>query len=123
MPEGFRAVVVNNAGSALGLLERDKGHVYAGICLDHDLQQQTKTTADCKLSGSTVVDSIVRNISPDVPILIHSMNPGPAPLMAQKLENAGFYINRVPMCDLNSVAFQCWLDEVKEIWEDFSAEL
>ena len=38
LPAEVLAVVVNSGGKALGLLERDRGSVYAGILLDHDLQ-------------------------------------------------------------------------------------
>ena len=40
------------------MLERDKGHVYGGILLDHDLQLNTITAFGQNLSGSQVVDGI-----------------------------------------------------------------
>lgn len=38
LPETMRIVHARSAGSAIGILQRDKGRVYAGIMLDHDLQ-------------------------------------------------------------------------------------
>ncbi len=46
VPERVLTVVATSAGRALGILERDPGHVYGGILLDHDLEKQTITEAD-----------------------------------------------------------------------------
>lgn len=62
LPEGVRTVVVASAGRALGVLHRDRGSVYAGILLDHDLQEQAATDSDRHLSGSDVVDAIIMNV-------------------------------------------------------------
>ena len=61
-------------GRALGILRRDPGRVYAGIVLDHDLQGQIASEADRFLTGQDVVRAILRYVSPDVPVLVHSMN-------------------------------------------------
>ena len=45
-----RTVVVASAGRTLGVLHRDRGSVYAGILLDHDLQKQAATDSDRHLS-------------------------------------------------------------------------
>ena len=119
LPEGFLPVIVKSAGAALGMLERDRGYIYAGLCLDHDLQRRAMTGADLNMDGNTVVDAIRRHISNDVPVLVHSMNPGKAPIMVQKLESSGFWVTRLPMAELNQKNFGEWLEEVKEIWEDF----
>lgn len=37
LPDNVRPVVVTSAGKAMGVLARDRGNVYAGILLDHDL--------------------------------------------------------------------------------------
>ena len=64
LPTDFQGVFVKSVGKAIGLLERDNyrdnSHVYAGIMLGHDLQQQVSTGADQDLSGSTVIKSIIR---------------------------------------------------------------
>ena len=122
LPEGFLPVIVKSAGAALGLLERDRGYVYAGLCLDHDLQRQAMTGSDRSMDGNTVVDAIRRCVSNDVPVLIHSMNLGKAPAMVKKLESSGFWVTRLPMAELNEQKFGEWLEEVKEIWEDFHDE-
>jgi CheY-like chemotaxis protein len=122
LPEGFLPVIVKSAGAALGMLERDRGYVYAGLCIDHDLQRQAMTGADHSMDGNTVVDAVRRYISNDVPVLVHSMNPGRAPAMVQKLESSGFWVTRLPMAELNEQNFGNWLEEVKEIWEDFHEE-
>ncbi len=118
LPEGVRAVVTKSAGTALGLLERDKGYVYAGICLDHDLQRQTVIASDNDLSGSTVVHAISRYISTDVPVLIHSQNLKRAQYMESKLWDAGFDVTRISMDQLDEKLFHNWLEDVKELWEE-----
>ncbi len=116
---GFRIVPTTSAGSALGTIQRDQGFVYAGICLDHDLQGQTKTAKDCDLSGTTVVNSIIRYMDKRIPILVHSMNPKRAPVMVNTLKSAGFKdVLRMPMGDLSRTIFQEWLQEVRENWDD-----
>lgn len=115
----FRIVPTTSAGSALGMLDRDKGFIYAGICLDHDLQGQTKTVNDQDLSGTTVVKKIIRNMDKRIPILVHSMNPTRGPIMANMLKTAGFKdVIRIPMEDLTKTLFQEWLQEVQENWID-----
>jgi len=116
---GFRIVPTTSAGSSLGLIQGDKGFVYAGICLDHDLQGQTKTAKDCDLSGTTVVKNIIRYMDKRIPILVHSMNPTRAPIMANTLKTAGFKdVLRLSMADLTKTLFQEWLQEVRENWVD-----
>ena len=118
LPVEFRAVVVKSAGIALGLLERDEGYQYAGICLDHDLQQQTAVASDRDLSGTSVVAAIIRHLSPKIPVLIHSRNRDRARYMGNELTDHGFDVTRIPMCDLSEVALVGWLEEVQETWED-----
>ena len=118
MPEYYRAIFVKTAGAALGLLERDKGRVYAGICLDHDLQQQIAVSSDRDLSGTTVVNAIIRYISSDVPVLVHSRNEKRACYMERKLVEKGFYVTKVPMDQLVKEKFLLWLEEVGQIWSE-----
>ena len=103
----------------MGILQRDRGRVYAGILLDHDLQEQTITQTDRLISGSDIVKVIFRNISKDVPILVHSMNISRAPIMAERLESAGFNVTRIPMEMLTERDFLEWLEEVRDLWEAF----
>lgn len=118
LPEDTRCVVASSTGRALGILERDRGQVYAGILLDHDLQKQALTDADRALSASDLVEVIVRNVSNETAILIHSMNVSQAPAMALRLEKAGFWITRIPMRELSKKRLRDWLREVREVWED-----
>jgi CheY-like chemotaxis protein len=120
LPQGVRMVVATSAGRALGLLSRDRGHVYAGILLDHDLQQQLATTSEQQFSGMDVAAAIVRYVSKDVPVLIHSMNLSQAPRMVTLLETAGFYVTRIPMEKLTPKDFTKWFQNVQTIWEEFN---
>jgi CheY-like chemotaxis protein len=118
LPEDVIPVVAWSAGRALGILERDRGNVYAGILLDHDLQQLAATGADEYLSGTQVVEAIVRNVSTEVPILVHSMNPARAPVMARRLAEAGFSVTQVPMEALDRERLGEWLQDVRAFWAD-----
>ncbi len=118
IPQGFRAVYAKTAGTAIGLLKRDRGHVYGGICLDHDLQQRAVIQSDRELSGSTVVDSVIQHVSTEVRVLIHSCNVKGALYMESKLEKAGFTTTRVAMDILSPEFFLQWLEEVREAWEE-----
>lgn len=122
LPEDVLVVVAWSAGRALGILERDRGAVYAGILLDHDLQQRAATGADETLSGTQVVEAIVRNVSDRVPILVHSMNPVRAPVMARRLTEAGFSVTQVPMESLDREKLLEWLQEVQAYWGDLLDE-
>lgn len=118
LPRDVRPVVVTSAGKAMGLLARDKGHVYAGILLDHDLQQQTAIEKDLYLSGEQVVESAIRNVYKDVPILVHSVNAQQASVMVSKLEAAGFDVTRMSMDHLKKEQLLEWVEEAREMWED-----
>ena len=113
LPKDIRLIHARTGGLALGILERDC-RVIAGIMLDHDLQQQAMLPSDVNLSGSTVVRAILQKVSPEVPILIHSMNPGRADTMKTALEKSGFSVTRLPMGDMSRDAFLEWLKEVRE---------
>jgi CheY-like chemotaxis protein len=118
LPADVRVNVASSAGRAMGTLRRDTGNVYSGILLDHDLQDQRVTEEDQELSASDLLSLIIQHIAPDVPVLVHSMNPVGAPMMVRSLETAGFYVTRIRMCDLNRGNFQEWLAEAREIWAD-----
>jgi hypothetical protein len=121
LPNDMRIVHAGSAGRALGILKRDR-HAYAGILLDHDLRGQIVTKEDFLLSGSNVVTMIIDAIPParrpDIPILVHSMNPADAPQMVKRLTSAGFSVTRIPMVDLTEPQFLEWLEEVRDCWSD-----
>ncbi len=114
LPVDIKAVIARSAGTAIGILKRDKGKVYAGIMLDHDLEKRPICETDLRLCGQDVVHLIIGSISRQVPILIHSCNPSEAPVMHKMLEKAGFAVERISMNDLTEESFIEWLDYVRE---------
>lgn len=86
--------------------------------LDHDLQGQIATDTDFFLSGTNVVKTIIATVSPNTPVLVHSMNPADAPKMVLALSKSGFSVMRLPMCVLTNESFSVWLEEVRESWAD-----
>jgi CheY-like chemotaxis protein len=114
LPSGVKPVVATSAGRAIGILARDNGKVYGAIVLDHDLQQRCATDSDSFLSGQDVVDAIVRNVSREVPILVHSVNASQGPVMARRLLRAGYDVTQIPMDQLTSEAFSKWLQEAQD---------
>jgi len=120
LPKDVRPVLVESAGKAIGLLKRDRGNVYAGIMLDHDLQESTITEADRYLTGKNVVDSIIQNIPNNVPILVHSVNVTQGPVMVKRLEKLNYCVTRIPMSELTFEKCSEWLVEVRELWEEFN---
>jgi hypothetical protein len=118
MPPDVAISNVTDTGVAMAQIKADKGNVYAGIMLDHDLRGQLKVTSSALLSGSDLINIIIHNIDRDVPILVHSMNLGMAPVMVRRLEIAGFYVKRIPMVELTKDKLNEWIDLVRECWED-----
>ena len=117
LPPDVRLVHAGSAGRALGILPRDRD-VYAGIMLDHDLQGQIATDMDFFLSGTNVTKAIMATISPEIPILVHSMNPAEAPRMVLALRKAGFSVTRLPMSAMTQENLREWIEEVRECWAD-----
>lgn len=115
-PDDVVPIVASSPGVAIGILQRDR-KVIAGIMLDHDLQDGAITHTDLELSGSTLVNSIVRFIPRHIPILVHSMNPGGAMGMVRRLDAAGFSVTRIPMEVLNNDKLTSWLDDVRDNWD------
>ena len=113
----FRATYVRSAGRALKVLELDAGRVYAGILLDHDLDQAVADESERSLTGRQVVKRLVRTVDRDVPVLIHSVNPLGARMMEQSLVEHGFDVTRVPFFNLNRERLARWLEIVREEWE------
>ena len=74
---------------------------YQGILLDVDLDLQPKgPTPRQRINGFIVAQALTVHAPPDVPVFVHSMNPGEAPRVVDLLEAAGFAVDRVPMWDL-----------------------
>ena len=122
LPKDIVPVVSTSAGKAIGLIKRDKGHVYAGIMLDHDLQEQIASQADIGLNGMDVVNTIIRYIPNDVPILVHSTNESQGPAMARKLESLKYMVMQISMNQLTLNKFKEWIDDVRDLWEDLLEE-
>jgi CheY-like chemotaxis protein len=109
-----RPVVAAGPGRALGILSRDRGTVYAGILLDQDIQSPDASSGEETFGENAVVESIVANVSRDVPILVHSMNSRLAPEMVERLLRAGFSVTRIPMTHLTREALAEWMGEVRD---------
>lgn len=118
LPEDVICVRTCSAGRAVGLLRRDRGRVYGGILLDHDLGDKAATATDLSMSGAHVARAIIENIDPSVPILVHSMNPAGAAVMISDLKGAGFEITRIPMSGLNHQDLAEWLEDAMDFWEE-----
>lgn len=118
-PPDVKLIWAKSTGVALGMLHRDRGTVYAGILLDHDLLNLTMTDDDQFLCGQDVVGAIIAHISTRVPILIHSMNQEQAPRMHFRLRDAGFQVSRIPMALMNQKKFIDWLRDCQCPTADF----
>ncbi len=121
MPSDIIISNVTDTGVAMAQIKADKGNVYAGIMLDHDLQNQLKVESSAYLSSSDLINVIIHNIDRDVPILVHSMNLAMAPVMVRRLKFAGFDVTRIPMADLTKEKLNDWVEYVRECWEDSMA--
>jgi hypothetical protein len=40
------------------------------------------------------------------------------PRVARQLEDKGFWVTRIPFCDMTEQAFLTWLEEAREFWEE-----
>lgn len=110
-------VWARSAGVALGILERDRGDVYHAILLDHDLDTSAVVESDLGKDGRDVVSAVVRNVSRTTPILVHSTNREHAPEMADRLQQAGFYVELVSINDLTREVFMDFLNYARDAWE------
>ena len=128
LPEWAKPVPTLSACRAIGLLERDSSRknggkdTYAGILLDHDLVCHAVNHADSSREGRDVAKSIVQNVTPRVPVLIHSMNFTHSRTMVEWLEWEGFSVTRIPMSLLTKERMDEWLEEVRDNWEDQEGE-
>ena len=121
LPVDIKLVVATSAGKAMGVLRLDKGRVYAGIVLDHDLQERSAPEADPFLSGKDVVEAVIRYVSKDVPILVHFINSSQSTIMVNRLREADFGVTKIPMDILTKESFQSWIEYVREVWSDLQA--
>jgi CheY-like chemotaxis protein len=119
LPEDVRLVHAGSAGRAIGILQRDRNS-YAGIMLDHDLRGQMVIQNDFFLDGTIVAKTIMANVPPNTPIIVHSMNPADAPKMVLALSKSGFSVTRLPMSEMTKESFCEWLEEAREMWADRS---
>ncbi|MFW6101028.1 MAG: cyclic-phosphate processing receiver domain-containing protein [Bacteroidota bacterium] len=120
LPEDLIVVQASSAGRALGILEKDRGYVYAGIMLDHDLQMQTATEADKALSGSDIVNAVIGNIDRRTAIFVHSYNRARAPLMAEKLRKAKFSVYQKFFDMLAEEEVRDWAEDALDYWRDWN---
>jgi CheY-like chemotaxis protein len=114
LPADVKPVVATTAGTAIGILRHDRGRVYAGVVLDHDLQTRTHSDTDQWLCGQDVVEAVVQYVDREVPILIHSVNAIGRHAMATRLQRAGFDVQVIPMTEMTAADFEAWLGEVRE---------
>lgn len=117
LPSDVRVVHATDAGTAIGIVTRDAGHVYAGVMLDFDLDRGGGAGASRRFNGGDVAEAICQHFSPDIPILVHSMNPTGGAKMVGRLEGRGFDVTRLRMCFLDPVRLGKWVAEAREIWE------
>ena len=122
LPDDVLLTHAASAGRAIGILQRDRGAVYAGILLDHDLQGSIASEMDEYLSGADVTKVIIHYVDPDVPILVHSMNPAGAHKMGSMLREAGFDVTWIAMVALDQKKLNEWVVEVRERWRDRTEE-
>jgi CheY-like chemotaxis protein len=116
LPDDVHPVVATSPGRALKVLDLDPGTIYAGILLDHDLGQQVVSDAEHGLTGLDVARRIALRVSPDVPILVHSMSWQGGSTMQQTLEAASFAVTRIRFEELNRARLNAWLDDVRSEW-------
>ena len=117
IPEQFRLVCVRSAGRALRVLEMDAGRVYAGILLDHDLDQNVALDSEMTLSGQQVAHRLADLIDPDTPVLIHSVNLLGSRAMERTLTGRGFDVTRTPFPQLTEHRLRRWLEIVASEWD------
>lgn len=118
LPEDVRLVVARSAGRAISTLRIDGPQTYAGLMLDHDLQQQIAVASEALLSGSDLIRVLIERVDHDVPVLVHSMNMSRGPAMVEKLKGAGFSVSYIPFSNLSQRHFLAWVEHVRDLWQD-----
>jgi len=71
LPPGVLMSWAQSAGTAMGVIRRDSGHVWSAVMLDHDLAQRARTEDDLALSGTDVALALIDHFCVDIPILVH----------------------------------------------------
>lgn len=112
-PADVRLVETRCGGRAIGTIRRSRRDDWAGIMLDHDLNEQAVSNAHGDVDGRAVVQAIISSVDPATPVLIHSMNNKGADAMKNALENAGFFVLKIRMMDMTQALFMEWLEEVR----------
>ena len=110
-----RIVWARSVGKALGILDRDRGEIYQGIMLDHDLEKNAVVPIDLAFDGRKVVDAIIDCVSNFVPILVHSANKRFGPVMANTLREKNFHVTQIPMGSLTKSQFNEWIEYAREL--------
>ncbi len=86
----------------------DAGSVYSGIMLDFDLDPIVRND---HRTGMDVAKAIIKHVNNDVPVLVHSMNPGGSNEATTALSGAEFHVVQTPFRKLKRSAFLDWLDD------------
>lgn len=113
----FVLIEASSGGRARGILRKGMTDGVAGLCLDHDLDQQPVTPTD-HLSASGFMSGIVLSLPRTVPVLIHSMNDQAPPQMERQLVSGCFSVTRCRMAELTQERFAEWIEEVRDSWEE-----
>jgi hypothetical protein len=106
IPPGVQFVRASSAARATGIIQRDgtlrsnEPPAYAGVMLDHDLDHHPLNAADRKMNGTHVARALANHFSPEVPVFIHSTNPGGSAAMMSILRERGFDVTRASWMDL-----------------------
>lgn len=118
LPKELRLVVARSAGRAISTLRIDGPQTYAGLMLDHDLQQQIVAPEERGLSGTDLIRVVIDRVDHDVPVLVHSMNSSRGPAMVGRLKQAGFEVSYVPFEMLTEKHFLAWIEHVRDLWSE-----
>lgn len=113
----FVLIEASSGGRAMGMLRKGMMDEIAGLCLDHDLNQQPVTESDLRLSASHLMSAISLTLPRTAPVLIHSMNVQKPVTMERQLKSAGFSVTCTRFVALTKELFGVWLDEVRDNWE------
>ena len=110
IPREIRCVWVKSAGTALGVLGRDK---FSGIMLDFDLYRSAH--GDPQFTGESVAAGICETQGRHCEIFIHSQNPSGARRAFELLKQAGFSVEQCPWSAKAAQPLKCWLEELSDL--------